>query len=41
MVKEVEKGLDVEWIALILEAKNLGLSVEDVQSFLLKGHNKA
>lgn len=26
--------LDEEWIALILEAKNLGLEIEEIQTFL-------
>jgi DNA-binding transcriptional MerR regulator len=29
-----------EWIYLILEAKNLGLSIEEVREFI-KGKNKA
>ncbi|MEH7224588.1 anti-repressor SinI family protein [Bacillus sp. JJ1566] len=26
-------GLDPEWIKLMIEAKNLGLTVDDVQAF--------
>ncbi|WP_134702645.1 anti-repressor SinI family protein [Ammoniphilus sp. YIM 78166] len=28
------EGLDMEWVALILEAKELGLSCEDIREFL-------
>jgi DNA-binding transcriptional MerR regulator len=27
-------GLDTEWIKLILEAKNAGLSIEEIREFL-------
>lgn len=30
----VENGLDIDWVVLILEAKKMGLSIKDVQSFL-------
>lgn len=30
-----EKKLDAEWVFLILEAKKIGLSITDIQEFLL------
>jgi DNA-binding transcriptional MerR regulator len=30
----VKEGIDAEWVALILEAKELGLSMETVREFL-------
>ncbi|MEW9050940.1 MAG: anti-repressor SinI family protein [Neobacillus sp.] len=30
----VMEGIDAEWVALILEAKELGLSMETVREFL-------
>jgi DNA-binding transcriptional MerR regulator len=30
------EGIDAEWVALILEAKELGLSMETVREFLLQ-----
>ncbi|MBD8071321.1 anti-repressor SinI family protein [Bacillus sp. PS06] len=35
-----EKILDVEWIALILEAKEIGLSKEEILTFLRKSSKK-
>ncbi|MCQ6275200.1 anti-repressor SinI family protein [Bacillus sp. V3B] len=32
--KEKNKGFDIEWIQLILEAKNLGIKKEEIQTFL-------
>ncbi|MED4227726.1 anti-repressor SinI family protein [Neobacillus cucumis] len=32
----VEKELDQEWLDLINEAKNLGLSIEEIKEFLSK-----
>lgn len=29
-----EKELDKEWIALILEARNLGITVDEIKDFL-------
>ncbi|WP_120192094.1 anti-repressor SinI family protein [Sinobaca qinghaiensis] len=34
MTKQNEKKLDHEWMALILEAKKTGLTVEQVRDFL-------
>ncbi len=33
-VKGSMEGLDREWVALILEAKELGLSCEEIREFL-------
>ncbi|MBM7651835.1 anti-repressor SinI family protein [Neobacillus cucumis] len=35
-VLTVEKELDQEWLDLINEAKNLGLSIEEIREFLSK-----
>ncbi|RKQ33575.1 anti-repressor SinI family protein [Oceanobacillus halophilus] len=40
MVKEVNAELDQEWVKLILEAKKIGLSLEEVQAYLRKGGKK-
>jgi hypothetical protein len=40
VVNEVETVLDVEWVALILEAKELGLSIEEVHTFLQTSNKK-
>lgn len=29
-----EKALDVEWIQLLVAARNMGLSIEEVQNYL-------
>lgn len=32
--KGKNNGFDIEWIQLILEAKNLGITKEEIQTFL-------
>lgn len=32
--REKNKAFDIEWIQLILEAKNLGITKEEIQTFL-------
>jgi len=34
--KELNKELDKEWLDLILEARNLGISVDEIKQFLKK-----
>ncbi|WP_102028830.1 anti-repressor SinI family protein [Salirhabdus sp. Marseille-P4669] len=40
MKKKVEHTLDQEWLLLIKEAKNLGMSKEEVKVFLLEKAQK-
>lgn len=35
-VKVSTEGLDLEWLALISEARNLGIEVEEIRKFLQK-----
>jgi hypothetical protein len=32
----IQQGLDQEWVALILEALDLGMTVEEIRAYLLK-----
>ena len=34
--EKTEKELDKEWLELILEARNLGISVDEIRDFLKK-----
>lgn len=36
---ENEKVLDQEWLELIKQAQDLGLSIEEVRDFLINGRN--
>lgn len=36
--KDSLKGLDTEWLELILEARKLGLEIEEIREFL-KNHS--
>jgi len=42
-VKKIEYGhtLDKEWLELILEARALGLNIEDIRVFLLEARKKS
>jgi DNA-binding transcriptional MerR regulator len=33
-VNTSEKALDMEWFELILEARNLGINIEEIKEFL-------
>ena len=33
-MKQSGQGIDTEWLLLMIQAKEMGLSIEDVQSFL-------
>ncbi|MCU1807642.1 anti-repressor SinI family protein [Cytobacillus firmus] len=34
------EGIDLEWLQLIMEAKNLGLQKEEIREFLHKNRSK-
>jgi DNA-binding transcriptional MerR regulator len=34
-----EKELDIEWLELILEARNLGITVDEIKEFLKEPSN--
>lgn len=37
----IHKDIDIEWMELILEAKNIGMTTEEVREYLIQnGNNK-
>lgn len=36
VIEKTEKELDKEWLDLILEARNLGISLDEIKNFLIE-----